>query len=148
MSNFKFSYSGNPASSQKDEVRFLVGDTNADAPLISDDEIKYLLSQAGSPVNAAIQAAYSLVAKFSRSCDETVGAVSKSYGQRAESFRKLAKDLQKQQAIDGCIPYAGGISLAEKVAAENNTDRVDNFFYRDLHNESLYAAIDASESDE
>ena len=148
MSNLKFSYSGNPSSSQKDEVRFLIGDTDADRPMLADSEILYLISKYGSAVNASIQAALALVAKFSRMADESVGSVSKSYSQLSEQFRKLSNDLQKKQSIDSCMPYAGGISISDKISNETDLNRVDNFFYRDLHNESPHSVSSITSGDE
>lgn len=42
-----WTYSGNPASSNRDECRFLIGDTNEHAPIMQDEEIDYLISEAG-----------------------------------------------------------------------------------------------------
>lgn len=40
-----WSYSGNPASSKMDECRFLISDTNKEAPIMQDEEIKYIIDQ-------------------------------------------------------------------------------------------------------
>ena len=40
-----WTYSGDPATSDKDAVRFLTGDTDAGDQLASDEEIAYALSQ-------------------------------------------------------------------------------------------------------
>ncbi|HIS17776.1 MAG TPA: hypothetical protein IAC02_04110, partial [Candidatus Coprovivens excrementavium] len=39
-----FTYSGNPSDSLKDEVRFRIGDTEDDFPMLLDNEIEFLLS--------------------------------------------------------------------------------------------------------
>lgn len=130
----KFSYSGDPSKSDKDKVRFLIGDTDANAPLLGDPEITYLITEEGTPVRASIAAAVAISAKFSRLSDESVGDVSKSYSQRAEQYKKLADQLRQRQAEKSVCPYAGGISVADKQSVEGNTDRVDPAFYRDLHN--------------
>lgn len=38
-----WSYSGDPSTSKKDEVRFLIGDTNINQQILSDEEIEYML---------------------------------------------------------------------------------------------------------
>ena len=38
-----WTYSGNPANSQVDECRFLLGDTNESAPIMQDEEIQYII---------------------------------------------------------------------------------------------------------
>jgi hypothetical protein len=116
--------------------------------MLADSEILYLISKYGSAVNASIQAALALVAKFSRMADESVGSVSKSYSQLSEQFRKLSNDLQKKQSIDSCMPYAGGISISDKISNETDLNRVDNFFYRDLHNESPHSVSSITSGDE
>lgn len=46
-----WSYSGNPSDSALDECRFLIGDTNESEPIMQDEEIQYIISNAGSNVN-------------------------------------------------------------------------------------------------
>ena len=43
-----FYYSGDPASSDKDTVRFLTGQTEEKSSLVSDEEILYALTQEGN----------------------------------------------------------------------------------------------------
>ncbi len=130
----EFTYSGNPESSDQDAVRFYLGDTDADAPQLSDGEISFLLTDQGTVLAAAVAGAIALAAKYSRLTDESVGDVSKSYSQRAQHFRDLAKNLRTRQSEVGVCPYAGGISIADKEAYEDNTDNVATSFTRDLHN--------------
>ena len=39
-----FSYSGDPSASLLDAARFLIGDTNPDAPIMQDEEIQYVIN--------------------------------------------------------------------------------------------------------
>ena len=56
-----WSYSGDPASTERDAVRFWVQDTDSAVPLLSDQEIDYLLGmwmpQYGSVIFTAATAA-------------------------------------------------------------------------------------------
>ena len=96
-----WSYSGNPANSANDEVRFLIGDTDTNNQLLSNEEIAWLLTEWNSnSYIAASNAAYSLSAEFSGKSDfsRSVGDLSLStqYGQQAERYGSLAKRLAVQ----------------------------------------------------
>ena len=92
-----WTYSGNPSSSDRDAVRFLVGDTTSTDPLISDEEIAYLLVLYTEPPNAAVGAARAIAAKFSRESDQarTVGdlSLSESLSQKSTQYHHLADHL-------------------------------------------------------
>jgi len=94
-----WTYSGNPKSSPKDEVRFLIGDTDDSEPLLQDEEIKYILTvtpSAGTSsynYGAAAVAAKSIAAKFARERDKTVGSLSLRKAQRYDQYLALANDL-------------------------------------------------------
>lgn len=98
-------YSGNPADSALDEVRFLVGDTDAGDQLLSDQEIEYLL--VNNPATAGIsnwscasEAARAISSKMTKLISKTVGSLSLQYGQRAQQFADLAEQLDKK-AVSG-----------------------------------------------
>lgn len=127
-----FSYSGDPSNSDKDKVRFLLGDTNKDAPLLQDGEIAFLITSQNTVIEAAVAGAQAIAAQFARLTDESVGDISKSYSQRVEHYRQLASDLRRRANV-AVAPYAGGISKDDKTNAEADTDRVQPRFTRDLH---------------
>ena len=94
-----WTYSMNPGSSPKDTVRFLIGDTNPDSPLVQDEEIQFNLAEVNNEVyRAASNTCYNLAAYFSglaQSESKSVGglSISKSQGDRAQRYERLAKDL-------------------------------------------------------
>ena len=53
-----WSYNNSPATVKRDEVRFLVGDTDHDSQMVTDEEITYAINTEGSAHLAA-----SLIAK-------------------------------------------------------------------------------------
>jgi hypothetical protein len=129
-----WTYDGNPSSSDKNEVRFLIGDTDPLDPLLQDEEIEFLIADEGSARKAAPVAAEAISAKFSRMADEKVGQVEKDFSQLAEAYRKLAADLRRRFALRALAkPYAGGISKADKAIDESSDDRVHPAFERDMH---------------
>lgn len=92
-----WSYSGDPSTSPKDEVRFLIGDTSEDDPLLQDGEIAYLLDQCGgSALAAAVAACEGIVAKLSREADMSSGATSISASQRRAHYEGLLAQLQRR----------------------------------------------------
>lgn len=118
-------YSGNPGYSPKDQVRFLIGDTDQSDPLLQDAEIEWVLSQYQfSPINAAIRCCEGIVAKFSRLANEAVGQVRIDFKQKAEGYLKMMVVLKMRLATEDAAPYAGGISISDKQQQVQNTDRV------------------------
>jgi hypothetical protein len=90
-----WTYSGDPSTSDKDKVRFLVGDTDTDDQLLNDAEINYCISQAGGSIyQSAHDAAYAVAGKFSRmATSKSVGDMSLSYSDRAKAYFDLANEL-------------------------------------------------------
>jgi len=127
------SYGANPATSNIDYVRFLIGDTDPDDFLLVNSEISGLLSLYGGPVAASIVACESLAAKFSRLCDEEVGDVRVDLSQKAANFLKLAVRLRQQQAIGSPIPFAGGILVDDKQSNAGDITLVKPRFTKRMH---------------
>lgn len=130
-----WTYSGDPATTSRDAVRFLVGDTDTTDQLVSDEEISWVLTQHSGVRHAAAATCEAIAAKFARQAEMSVDDVSIKAGEKAEHYRALAKELRAQAAIAGKVakPFAGGISIADKDDREADTDRVKPFFRRDLH---------------
>lgn len=120
-----WTYSGDPSQSAKDQVRFLVGDTNEKEPLLQDGEIRWLLNQyQNTPLNAAIRACETIISKLSRAVDESVGRVSISFSQRRKGYADTLLMLRQRLAMEDAVPYCGGISVTDKYTQDMNTDRV------------------------
>lgn len=91
-----WSYSGDPATSQKDEVRFLIGDTDTKEQLLQDEEIQYLLTTTGLVIVAAIKCCDAIIAKFSKDFDYSLSSESNRVTQRLTAYRFLRKTLRTQ----------------------------------------------------
>lgn len=146
-----WNYSGNPATSRKDEVRFLIGDTNndPDEQMLQDEEIDYLLSifpvssdivnadnsvtidRTRQPLLAALACAEAIWMYFSRQADEELPVVKFEHAARAANYKKTVDDLRIKVATrGGAIVYAGGISVTDKIVNVFDADRVKPFFWR------------------
>ena len=127
-----WSYSGDPSASDKDAVRFTIQDTDSSDQQMSDEEVNWLLTEYGSVRAAAIAAARTLAAKYARSVDKAVGDLRLSLSQKHAHYQSLVAQLEKSSAIIA-IPWAGGISAADKQAYEDDSDRVRPKFGKNLH---------------
>lgn len=122
-----------------DRVRVLCGDPAGDTQVVDDSTISFFLEEYnGNFYRAAADAAAAIAAYYATQVDVRVGILSSSNSQKTKQFADLAKDLRKRaddRSLAGAVPFAGGISVAAKEVAEENTDRVPPAFTRDLHEE-------------
>lgn len=128
-----FSYSGNPASSDVDHLRFLMGDTDKDSPFFSDEEVQYLVTNNGDILSAAMRGVEGIMARLSGAVDESVGSVSIQFSKKNEGYQKLWDRLNVRMAMEGAVPYAGGISITDKSQRACDHDRVPNQFTARMH---------------
>lgn len=126
-----WTYTGDPASSPGDAVRFWVGDTTETTPQLSDEEIAYLLSLTGGNVlQAAIAGCLQLANRYSSQVDFAVETELRvDLSQRAEAYATRAQELRNQAKLPGFgglvpVPYAGGISVSDMQRQEQDGDRV------------------------
>lgn len=112
------------------QTRLLLGDTLPTDPQMQDEELRYYLSSY-SPGGAAAAACRALAAKFSRSVDYEAGGTKVKYSQLAKQYAAKAVELEGIAAFSGGgLPYAGGISQADKVQQQLDDDRVGDWFSR------------------
>jgi hypothetical protein len=122
-----WTYSGNPASSSLDAVRFLTGDTvQTESWTLNNEEINYLIGL--SPTNvylAAARAAEAVVSKFgSMQQSKTIGDLSISWSNRFTQFQEVARSLKARATLTSVAVYVTGMSQAEKADANADTDRI------------------------
>jgi len=122
-----WNYSGDPGSSDRDAIRFLIGDTDELDPLIQDEEIAWVLLENPDVRLAGAVVLRALAAKLSRQGDKRVGEVSESASQMAEAFSARADELESQ-AMSLALPSFGGLSISEKETLDEDTDAVQPSF--------------------
>ena len=94
-----WTYSGNPGSSTRDEVRFLIQDTDTNDQLLSDEELDYLIAAyAGDAYGAAIAAVIALIAKAARAVEESKSVADLSLTRRAGA--RLAQWEALKRSLD------------------------------------------------
>lgn len=123
-----FTYTGNPSESETDAIRFLVGDTDADEPLLQDEEIIWLSSlwtQQFSVYWTAAMACDAIAARFARevtfnSDSQTISTseLQQKYLTQAEKLRALHRAFSTGGVVDaggmlrGVIPDQDVLPLA------------------------------------
>lgn len=113
------------SSNSKDQMRLLVGDTLSDDPQLQDEEIQFLLTTRSSIYGAAAQCCRSIASQYSRKADAVQGELHTLYSAQAKAYSARAAEYENRSvAAGGALPYAGGISIADKQAQEQNADRV------------------------
>lgn len=120
-----FAYGGDPAASDKDAVRFLLGDVDSAEPLVTDEEILYALDKwadlYGTNEWTAATLADTIASRYAREASISADGVNVSLGIVAQQFRELAASLRQQHKnlLVGGSPDAGGISLYEQADPAN-----------------------------
>ena len=120
-----------PTESDKDAVRFLVGDTNSADPLVTDEEITYLLAEHGDVFPAAIAAAESLAYKFAREVSHSADGLSWSGSDLHKHFLTVAdrlKQTHRRSRAKSARPYVGGISRVEREKDDADDDLIQTHF--------------------
>ena len=98
-----WSYSGDPSTSTRNYVRFLISDTDSTNQLFSDEELNYVISEWNSNAySAARECAEILIARFSREADsssKSVGdiSVSESFSSKIQHYKELANSIMMRQ---------------------------------------------------
>ena len=108
-------------STDKDQVRFNIGDTDSTDQQLSDEEINALLVSTGSVQAASVKACEGLIAKYARYAAQATGGISIQWNQLQDHYRKLIDDINSG-AGTLAVTYAGGISIAEKQSSASDTD--------------------------
>jgi hypothetical protein len=127
-----FTYSGDPSTSTRNYVRFLINDTDSTDALFSDEELNYVITEwGGDAYNSARECAEILIARFSRLADsssKSVGdiSVSESYTSKVTHYKELAESLlRRQMRKSPPRPFANTQALKstnDRIVDDYNTD--------------------------
>lgn len=103
-----WTYSGSPGDSTKDAIRFLVGDTDTNNQLVTNEEIEYAVATYPKPASfppyeAAAMVATTIAGKFSGKQSKTVGNLSIKYEEQYRKYTEMADRYSKiaRDGIDG-----------------------------------------------
>ena len=97
-----FKYSGDPSSSKLDECRFLLGDTDEKNPILQDEEINYIISQAGTDDTLLKYNLFKQAATiFSRAIKRSLGPQSEDPTSRLKFYESQAADYKRKLNAKG-----------------------------------------------
>jgi hypothetical protein len=125
-----WSYSGNPADSDKDAVRFWSGDTNLNDKLVDDEEVLFVLASQPNVILAAADILDALAIRFSGDVNARVGDVQENASDRAKAYKKRADELRSGKGPGQTMPewFFGGQSRSGKDSLRSNEDAVQPTF--------------------
>jgi len=117
----KWTYNGDPSRSPADAVRFMVGDTMRDRPLLDDREVEWIVGQASNLNLRAALACEALWSRFLAISDYTVGSVSKKFSDVAAKFKERAEDFRKDAHKRALVSFPAHL-ISTKRALEADPD--------------------------
>ncbi len=116
-----WTYSGNPADSNLDAIRYYIGDTDTSDQLLNNEEINFELTENGSGLYRTASACLRKIVARGRFVDKSVDGLSVSASQRANQAMELA-NYYDRKATRSTVIYAGGMSESEARDFDDDTD--------------------------
>lgn len=114
-------FMNDPANNALDRIRIMIGDTDNDEILLSQQVLEYLYeSTKKNEKLTAIKALEAIIMASSKHTDEVTGDVEVKLSQRFSQFRTVLNDLKKSTMTG--TPYAGGISVSDIDMRRNSPD--------------------------
>jgi len=127
-----FSYNSGDLSTDLNQVRLLINDTDSSNPEFQDEEINFFIDSESNVFGAASVACQALAVKYAQQVDKSVGDLKLSASQKFKHYSELADKYTSSAKTKGTPQvYAGGISVSDKNTQEVDTDRVAPSFERD-----------------
>jgi hypothetical protein len=127
-----YSYSGDPATSDRDAVRYEVGDTNEKIHLVQDEEINYALIKEGTILKAAARIAEGLAARYARESTTRSSVYTSFQGDVQKHYEELSKKLRARSIRSGNFRFpAMSKDAKEKNRLESDLNRTT--IYRGIH---------------
>lgn len=136
-------YSGNPSSSDQDQVRFLLGDTNMSEAKFTDEEVDFLLSTWIDPILAAAEGAQVLSSSATHWISYTADGNSLSLDQMQAKYSLLADQLRAMyRRANRAAPWNAQANRGEFEAYAADESVVRATFGKGMHddrrNEGVY----------
>ena len=111
----------------RNQIRFVIQDNQPARPLIVDGEIDWMQAQEANAYMAAAACCETLVARAGNVQSKGVGPLRLAYS--PEFYAGLAATL-RARGMTYQVPYVGGISIADKLAQQDDPDWVPVRFFR------------------
>jgi len=135
------------ATSKRYQVRLLVGDIKNADQQFQDAEIDWALTQNTNSYTVAAILCRALASRLSREADTVDRDLRTTYSQRANNYLRMAINYEVMAGKPGAVmPYAGGISIADKQRRQGDGDRVQPQFGIGMHDSNLPVAPTENET--
>lgn len=142
----RFTYDGDPTSSDINQVRYYTGDTDQATAQIDDREIEAALTESTNPRIAAAICLEALSSKYSMRANITVGEVSEDLGEISEKL-KAAAEAMRTEAGKHALPFFGGLTKSGKVSLNSDSDAVQNSFRKGMFDNQEASQFDDTAED-
>jgi ABC-type Na+ transport system ATPase subunit NatA len=120
-------YTAKPSVRNIDKVRLLIGDTDSNDQLLTDDEVSWFLEVHGTINRSASEAARAIAAKFARLMNRSIGGLSADFSAKYRQYIELADNLLQREETSPVSPYLSGYKISEKKSVEDDIDREPTF---------------------
>lgn len=116
------------ATSEKDQVRLEIGDTDVNRQLLQDEEIAQFIAVERNFWSAAARACEAISRLFLSRADVRLGrSMQITYTKMADAYAAMACRL-RAKALGTTPPWVGGMSVSDKVAYNQDTDLLAPLF--------------------
>lgn len=102
----------------RDQLRYVIGDTEANQPLLYDGELEWQLAQQPDLYLAAAGACEAIAAKLAKRVDVSVGGQSAGLGKKMEAYREMADRFRVEAGRHG---GGGAVTVGALVVLESRT---------------------------
>lgn len=100
-----WTYSGNPADSEKDKYRFMLGDTDEEEPVLTDEEIEFVIAEYSNENIRLYQLFDKAAIYFARQIEFKIGPIMEKPHDRLEFFKaKAIEYYKKAYGVTTAIP--------------------------------------------
>lgn len=115
------------ATSNRDAVRLVIGDTDTNDQLLQNEEIAYYLTTHGTVARAASEAARAIAAKYARLMSRSVGGLQADFAAKYRQYLELADNLGRNEEADPVSPYLSGWLDSQHETRAEDSDRIPIF---------------------
>lgn len=126
------------ATSEKDQIRLEIQDTDSTAPLLQDEEITRVIAVEANFWGSCARCCEMVARLLLRKADVRIGrgGTSVMYATAAKQYEQMAQAFRKR-AIGMNPPWAGGTSKSAKSSLAQDTDSVQPIFTKTMQNSSF-----------
>ena len=110
-------------STDRDLLRFRIGDTDTQEQLLSNELLDALLTTRASQTLAAIDAVQGILAQFARDIDRSALGMGGARSQKTQFYRDLLKELRAEAARADTGVFFGGGSISQKESNLEDEDK-------------------------